>query len=82
MFPKEIVKQAWERAHGKCECERTSHVHKGRCNKNLVWENRGKDGERGAWEAHHRTAVASGGTDTLSNCEILCLECHKKIRKP
>ncbi len=30
------------------------------------------------WEAHHKVAVASGGQDILSNCKVLCLDCHKK----
>lgn len=34
--------------------------------------------EGGAWEAHHKVAVASGGQDVLSNCKVLCLDCHKK----
>lgn len=76
-FPLSVVQQAWQRAGGKCECKRTICGHTGRCNKQLVWENRGKEGARGAWEAHHITA---GGPDTLSNCEILCLDCHKKTQ--
>lgn len=79
-FSEETVKQAWGRAGGKCECGRLLHLHPNvRCNKALVWGNRGKRGERGCWEAHHRTAVESGGDDSLSNCEILCCECHDKI---
>jgi 5-methylcytosine-specific restriction endonuclease McrA len=27
-------------------------------------------------EAHHKTAVASGGSDAPSNCQILCHNCH------
>jgi 5-methylcytosine-specific restriction endonuclease McrA len=27
-------------------------------------------------EAHHKTSVASGGKDILSNCKILCHDCH------
>lgn len=73
-FSEEIVSQAWKQAEGKCQCRRTSHSHSYvRCSKDLVWENRGREG-RGAWEAHHITV---GGPDTLSNCEILCWECHK-----
>ena len=45
-----------------------------RCNKQLVWANRGRTG-RGAWEAHHRVR---DGPDTLSNCEILCWDCHSR----
>jgi len=72
-FPDSVVEQAWKRAGGRCECTRVTHAHGStRCNKDLVWANRGREG-RGAWEAHHRTA---GGGDTLSNCMILCWDCH------
>jgi len=73
-FPESVVRQAWQKAGGKCECRRVTHGHSGRCNKQLVWKNRGREG-RGKWEAHHR--VRSRG-DTLSNCEILCWDCHSK----
>jgi len=77
-FSEETVRKAWTRAEGKCECRRERHKHSyTRCNKQLVWENRGRDGP-GKWEAHHRTAVASGGDDSLSNCEILCWDCHSQ----
>lgn len=76
-FSNSVVRQAWNRADGKCECRRKTCRHGVRCNKQLVWENRGEEAKRGAWEAHHITAVASGGLDILSNCEILCLDCHK-----
>ena len=76
-FSQSVVDDAWRRSGSKCECTRTSHGHSGRCNKSLSYDNRGKDGAWGAWEAHHKVAVSSGGNDTLSNCEILCLDCHK-----
>lgn len=64
----EIVKwEAFRRAGGHCES----------CGKELVWHNH-NEGERGAWEAHHKTSVAAGGQDVLSNCKVLCLECHKR----
>jgi len=73
-FPETTVEQAWKRAGGKCECRRKRHNHNyGVCHKTLVWGNRGREG-RGAWEAHH---INSNGGDGLSNCEILCWECHK-----
>ena len=78
-FPESVVKEAWKRAGGRCECKRTTHDHYGRCYKQLTWENRGREG-RGAWDAHHIVSVSSGGTDTLSNCEILCWDCHTKTR--
>lgn len=27
-------------------------------------------------EAHHKTSVSAGGSDALSNCQILCHDCH------
>ena len=80
-FSDDVIVQAWQRAGGKCQCELKGCGHTGRCNKSLVWENRGKEGKRGAWEAHHITAQsAKSSTDTLSNCRILCLDCHKNTR--
>lgn len=74
-FPASVVEAAWRRAGGHCECRRSTHGHLYvRCNKQLVWANRGRE-DRGAWEAHH---INSNGPDTLSNCEILCWQpCHK-----
>lgn len=75
-FSEDIVKQAWQRASERCECKRERCGHYGRCNKYLLWISRGAESDYG-WEAHHRTAVSSGGSDTLDNCEILCQMCHK-----
>ncbi len=74
-FSDDVVARAWRRAGGKCECRRRTHDHRYvRCNKELVWANRGREG-RGKWEAHH---LSSSGGDTFSNCEILCWEpCHR-----
>ncbi len=74
-FSDEVVEKAWRRANGKCECRRRSHGHSYiRCNKQLVKGNRGRSG-RGCWEPHH---ISSNGGDGLSNCEILCWECHSR----
>ena len=66
-FSESVKWEAWKRADGRCEG----------CGKQLsLWNH--NEGEWGAWEAHHKTSVAAGGQDTLSNCKILYLECHKK----
>jgi len=76
-FPEDVVLAAWNRAVGRCECRRRTHNHPYiRCNKELVWANRGREA-RGAWEAHHITTQEKGGQPILSNCEILCWDCHK-----
>ena len=80
-FSSTVISDAWKRSGGKCECCRTTCGHgTRRCNKTLVFSARGDDNAVGGWEAHHKTAVASGGSDTLSNCEILCIRCHKNTR--
>ena len=74
-FSEEVVRRAWQRAGGRCECRRRTHGHYYvRCNKQLVWNNRGRAG-RGCWEAHHRSSSGGAG---LSNCEILCWNCHSR----
>lgn len=74
-FPQDVVETAFYRAKKCCECRRKEHDHSySRCNKELVWENRGREG-KGCWEAHH---INSNGGDTLSNCEILCWDCHSQ----
>ncbi len=74
-FSDDTIRRAWNKAGGRCQCRRKTHNHRYiRCNKQLVFNNRGRTG-RGAWEAHHKSA--SGG-DGLSNCEILCWDCHSK----
>lgn len=76
-FSLDIVKQAFIRSQGKCECIRTLHRHLfGRCSNPVVWLNRGRFGN-GAWEANHKNRVESEGHDGLSNCEILCWPCHR-----
>jgi hypothetical protein len=74
-FPEEMVKQAFQRVGGQCECTRRTHAHFYiPCGRPLVWENRGRVGE-GGWEVHQ---ITSYGSDVLSNCEILCWGCYEK----
>jgi len=70
-FSEDTKADALARAGGQCECERTGHDnHLGRCT------------SRGPFQYHHRTAEASGGDNSLSNCEVLCERCHKQIPTP
>ena len=73
-FPDEIIRQAWERSGGQCECQKRTHAHfYVPCAKPLVWENRGKKGW-GGWDV--KRIDASKG-DTVDNCEVLCLTCYE-----
>ena len=69
---------AYIRSGGRCECTR-QHIgrndaphHGGRCPTKFT--------RYGSWEAHHKIAVSSGGSDNLSNCEVLCTKCHQLTR--
>ena len=78
-FSDDVVRIAWYRAGARCECGRSGCGHVSwKCGKLLNWNSRGSDYALGGWEAHHKVAVSSGGSDALSNCEILCIPCHKK----
>ena len=75
-FAESVVKQAWEKSGGQCECRRRTHSHFYiPCGKQLRWEIRGK-ASQGGWEAHQ---AMIGGGDALENCEILCWQCHGSI---
>lgn len=80
-FPDSVVNQAWLRSGGICECTRTTHSWHpgGRCSQKLRYNDRGRRTGFG-WEAHHKVAEKHGGQDILSNCEILCLGCHKATK--
>lgn len=80
-FSSSVIEAAWQRSGGKCECSRSTCGHGyRRCNKALSRYARGDDNASGGWEAHHKVSVESGGSDNLSNCEILCISCHKNTR--
>ncbi|GHT83224.1 hypothetical protein FACS1894137_03800 [Spirochaetia bacterium] len=65
-FSAETKRKIFDNVGGKCES----------CKKQLVFDNH-TEGEKGAWEAHHKTSLNSGGTDVASNGKALCLDCHK-----
>lgn len=60
---------AFRRSGGRCECKRRHHSHGvSRCSRTVT---------RPSAEFHHVTAESVGGSNGLSNCEVLCLPCHK-----
>jgi hypothetical protein len=77
-FSRETVENAWVRSHGRCECQRAAHAHRGRCNRELVWEHEGRDTGLGEWEAHCLTPGPGRSGDTVPNCQILCCECYRQ----
>lgn len=78
-FPQSVLLDAWRRTGGRCACTRIQcsvHPYVQYCGRILDPTNTGIRGAK--WHAHHRTAEAVGGLDTLANCEILCIPCHEE----
>ena len=68
-FSETVKDQAFRRSGGRCECERSYHSHgRSRCSRTVT---------RTTAQFHHISAQSVGGHDGLSNCEVLCLPCHK-----
>jgi len=68
-----VLRQAWDRASGQCECMRRTHKHfYAPCGRSLRWEKRG-EATPGGWQSHQRSVLDG---EAASNIEILCLECH------
>jgi len=80
-FPEDELKKALAKASNRCECQRTNqdclkkHDHY-RCLENGFTLGNHKS----RWQAHHKTSQAAGGEDIASNCEILCIDCHRATR--
>jgi 5-methylcytosine-specific restriction endonuclease McrA len=73
-FPEDVKTQAFARSGGRCECVRLGHGHYSRCVANI---SRGSVWAPATVEFHHLSASALGGHDGLSNCQALCIPCHK-----
>jgi hypothetical protein len=68
-FSEGTEEKAFERSRGQCECCRTSHDHDAeRCARTI---------SRHGAEYYHVTSEFAGGSDDLSNCEVLCVACYK-----
>jgi hypothetical protein len=72
-FPANIVKDAFIRSDGECECTRNNHKHSGRCNNLVIYNMKGLD-LPGGWEAYH---VDADKPAVINNCQIFCLDCFK-----
>jgi hypothetical protein len=70
-FSDSAIKEAWNRAGGRCECRKMNHGHLGRCGRKLSWTRKGYEGH-GGWNTQ-----SMGGGDYASNMEILCYFCHQ-----
>jgi hypothetical protein len=74
-FSESTKDEIFKNSGGRCQCNRQhsgqtdAPHHGGRCPRTFT--------RYGAWEAHHKVAVSSGGKDIASNGEALCSKCHQ-----
>lgn len=78
LFSEETLKQAWQRAGGKCESIVSINGHKTVCQRDLHWEKHGRLEDPRGWIGQHRIIMDTGILDIPANCEIICPECHQK----
>jgi 5-methylcytosine-specific restriction endonuclease McrA len=77
-FSESVKDAAYKLSGGRCECTRQhsgrtdAPHHGGRCTVTFS--------RHGNWQAHHIISVSAGGSDNLSNCEVLCTKCHELTR--
>ncbi len=75
-FSEEIVRAAFERCGGQCECDLNGCGHvAGYCPQLFTYEDRATS-DREGWQAHHIVPVSENGPAILQNCQILCMSCH------
>lgn len=73
-IPESVVREAWERSGGRCECRNVRHNHPNiKCDRQLIWENRDIDRSQGAWKI---CVKPHDGQVTADLCEVLCCECY------
>ncbi len=68
--------RTWEKADGRCQCQRWAHNHTYvRYNHRLTYEQRGINAE-GGWVPHFRSSPT---TESVLDCEILCWDCYQRV---
>ncbi|MDD4335458.1 MAG: hypothetical protein PHY77_07615 [Desulfotomaculaceae bacterium] len=73
VFSADVVKAAFIRSDGECECTKSNHKHSGRCNNLMIYSMRGMD-LPGGWETDR---VNSDSPPVAVNCRIICMDCFK-----
>lgn len=74
-FPEAVVKEAFKRSGGRCECTRSHEGDDnaphfgGRCPRTF-------SELYGGWVPFHKVSLINGGDNSLENCEIICEACH------
>ena len=75
-FSENVIKQAWRRSGGRCECVIKTHNHTRICKKKLLELYRGDDESDYGWEAHSKSGSY---LNNVEDCEILCWDCQEEM---
>lgn len=73
VFSADVVKAAFIRSDGECECTEGHHKHSGICNNMIIFNMRGMD-LPGGWEAYRPECDRP---PDAGNCRIICMDCYK-----
>ena len=75
----DVVENAWTRAGAQCEGERVLDSGlAGRCTAPLLWNARGKEHQKSAWDARQTSHPSLGGWEAVKGCTILCWDCFQQ----
>ncbi len=77
ILDKDLVKQAWTRSSGRCECKRIGCQHAGGRCRNMLEEKAFRDSEDGGWNVR---PINEFGPAKLFNVEVVCSECYNKLK--
>ena len=75
-FSDSVKDAAHHRSRGQCECARQ---HTGTINASHFGGRCPTEVTRHGAEYHHLLSVETGGIDTLGNCQVLCVTCHRLV---
>jgi hypothetical protein len=71
LFSESVIRNAFYRSDGECECTNNYHKHSGRCSSLIIYNMRGME-LPGGWEVYRTDA---DNPPVISNCRIICIDC-------
>ena len=71
-----FIREGWNGSGGNCECEMLHHDHTGRCDRKLIFENRGSS-EDGGWVPIIRKRRSEDFDSAGQILQIICKRCHQ-----
>lgn len=77
-IPPEIIKKAWVKSDGRCQCRGECGSHPGPCQKELTFSSQGKENSWGCWEM-----LVPETPENISmkkhDYKVMCRRCYSRI---